>query len=59
VDTTGAGDSFCAALALRLAEGAGYREAVAFACAAGAHAATVRGAEPGLPTRAQVDALLS
>ncbi|MBA3621322.1 MAG: ribokinase, partial [Euzebyales bacterium] len=50
---------FCAALALRLAEGAGYREAVAFACAAGAHAATVRGAEPGLPTRAQVDALLS
>jgi len=59
VDTTGAGDSFCAALAVALAEGAGYAEAVGFACAAGAHAATIRGAEPGLPTRAQVEALLN
>lgn len=59
VDATGAGDSFCAALALRLAEGAALADAVRFACAAGAHATTVAGAEPGLPTRADVDALLA
>jgi len=58
VDTTGAGDSFCAALAVALAGGSGYAEAVGFACGAGAHAATIRGAEPGLPTRAQIQALL-
>jgi ribokinase len=57
-DATGAGDSFCAALALALVEGQGLDDAVRFACAAGAHAATVPGAEPGLPTRAQVEALL-
>lgn len=54
VDATGAGDSFCAALGFAVAEGAPLPEAVRFACAAGAHAATVRGAEPGLPTRDQV-----
>jgi ribokinase len=59
VDATAAGDSFCAALALRIAEGAGYAEAVRFACAAGAHAARVPGAEPSLPTRADVEALLT
>jgi ribokinase len=59
VDATGAGDSFCAALGLSLAEGTSLAVAVRFACAAGAHAATVRGAEPGLPTRTQVEALLS
>jgi ribokinase len=58
VDATAAGDSFCAALALRLAEGAGFADAVRFACAAGAHAATRRGAEPSLPTRTDVEALL-
>lgn len=58
VDATGAGDSFCAALGLRLAEGATTPDAVAFACAAGAHAATVAGAEPGLPTRADAEKLL-
>lgn len=58
VDATAAGDSFNAALAIRRAEGAPYEEALRFANAAGAHAATVRGAEPALPTRAQVEALL-
>lgn len=58
LDATGAGDSFCAALALALAEGRAHEDAVRFACAAGAHAATVAGAEPGLPTRPQVEALL-
>ena len=59
VDATAAGDSFCAAFALAFVEGQPLAEAVRFACAAGAHAATVRGAEPGLPTRAQVEALLN
>jgi ribokinase len=58
VDATGAGDAFCAALALALAEGTGYDDAVRFACAAGAWAATRDGAEPGLPTRAQAESLL-
>lgn len=58
VDATGAGDSFCAALALALVEGQPPADAVRFACAAGAAAATVRGAEPGLPDRATVAALL-
>jgi ribokinase len=59
IDATGAGDSFCAALGLALIEGQSLEEAVRFACAAGAHAATVRGAEPGLPTRQQVADLLA
>ncbi len=58
VDATGAGDSFCAALAIALVEGQPPADAVRFACAAGAAAATVRGAEPGLPDRATVEALL-
>lgn len=58
IDATGAGDSFCAAFALAFVEGQEPADAVRFACAAGAHAATVRGAEPSLPTRADVEALL-
>jgi len=59
IDATGAGDSFCAALALAFSEGQPLPDAVRFACAAGAHAATVRGAAPGLPTRAQVEQRLN
>lgn len=58
VDSTGSGDSFCAGLALALAEGVPLAEAVRFACAAGAHAATRAGAEPGLPRRTDVEQLL-
>jgi ribokinase len=59
VDTTGAGDAFCGALAARLAEGAPLAEAVTFAAAAGALATTVAGAVPSLPRRAAVEALLA
>ncbi len=59
VDTTGSGASFDAALAIALASGASYEDATRRAAAAGALAATVRGAEPGLPTAAAVDALLA
>lgn len=59
VDATGAGDSFCAATAFRLLEGASVAEAVRFGCAAGAHAATVEGAAPGLPRRSDIERLLA
>ena len=58
VDTTGAGDTFTAALTVALVEGKAPEDALAFACAAGALAATVPGAQPSLPTREAVDALL-
>lgn len=59
VDTTGSGASFDAALAIALAGGASYEAATQRAAAAGALAATIRGAEPSLPTAAAVDALLA
>lgn len=59
VDATGAGDSFTAALAIALSEGQDLPQAVRFANAAGAHAATVNGAEPALPTREDVEKLLA
>ncbi len=54
VDTTGAGDAFTAALAVFRAEGLPLREAAALANCAGALAATRPGAQPAMPTRAEV-----
>jgi ribokinase len=59
VDTVGAGDAFCAALTVRLAEGAPAEEALRFAAAAGAIACTRHGAEPSMPRRGEVESLLS
>lgn len=59
VDTTGAGDSFCGALAAALASGAAINEAVQQAVHAGAIAATRSGAQPSMPTAAEVDASLN
>jgi ribokinase len=61
VDSTAAGDAFNAALALALCgDAAGdLAAAVRFACAAGAFAASRRGAQPSMPTRQQVEAILS
>lgn len=58
VDTTGAGDAFTAALTLAIIEGLELQAALDFACAAGAAAATKSGAQPSLPFRAEVEALL-
>ncbi|MDP1631736.1 MAG: ribokinase [Caulobacter sp.] len=58
VDSTGAGDSFVAALTLALLEGQPQDRALAFACVTGALTATRAGAQSSLPTRAQVDARL-
>lgn len=59
VDGTGAGDAFCSALVLALLEGRERGEALLRACAAGALAASRPGAQPSLPTAAEVDAILS
>ncbi len=59
VDTVAAGDAFCAALAVRIAEGSPLAGAVRFACAAGALAATRHGAEPSLPRRNDVESLIA
>lgn len=58
VDTTGAGDTFCGALVTALAEGQSANDALLFASAAGALAVTRPGAQPSLPSRHAVDALL-
>ena len=47
VDTVGAGDAFCGALATHLAAGMGLAEALNLACEAGAIATTRRGAQGG------------
>jgi ribokinase len=59
VDSTGAGDAFCAAFAVALAEGASDLDAVRWGCAAGAHMVEHEGVVPGLPTRAQLEARLA
>jgi ribokinase len=59
VDTTGAGDAFCGALAARLAAGDELQRAVRWASAAGALATTVVGAVPAQPTAESIRALLA
>ena len=58
VDTTAAGDAFTAALATALGDGMELLDAVRFANAAGAVAVTVLGAQPSMPERGQVEALI-
>jgi ribokinase len=57
VDTTGAGDAFVGALAIKLAHNASLEEAVAYAVRAGAGAVTKEGAQGALPTPEVVEAL--
>jgi ribokinase len=58
VDTTGAGDAACGALAAALARGDDVVTAARRAAAAGAIAATRPGAVPSLPTAVEIDALV-
>jgi ribokinase len=58
VDGTAAGDAFTACLLVSLLEGRSRDEALARACAAGAIAASREGAQPSLPTAAEVDEIL-
>ena len=55
VDTTGAGDTFCGALACALAEGQGFADAATFASAAAALSVQEQGAVPSIPSRAAIE----
>lgn len=59
VDGTAAGDAFTACLVVSLLEGRARDDALVRACAAGALAASRPGAQPSLPTAAEVDAILA
>ncbi|MGI8991797.1 MAG: ribokinase [Bryobacteraceae bacterium] len=59
LDTTAAGDTFNAGLAIALAEGKGFGEALRFANAAAAISVTLAGAQASAPSRAEVDAFLA
>jgi ribokinase len=54
-DTTAAGDTFNAGLAVALAEGLEIAPALRFACAAAAISVTRLGAQASIPTRAEVE----
>jgi ribokinase len=58
VDTTAAGDCFNAAFAVALARGKPPAEAARYAAAAAAISVTRAGAQPSLPTSAEVEAFL-
>lgn len=59
VDATGAGDAFVGAICVALLEGMEPEAALRFACAAGALAATRPGAQPSLPTRDEVEGIIT
>jgi ribokinase len=59
VDSTAAGDTFNAALAVALVEGMAIEPALRFASAAAAISVTRAGAQTSAPARAEVDALLA
>ena len=59
VDGTAAGDAFCACLLVSLLESRNHDDSLRRACAAGAIAASRPGAQPSLPTAAEVDALVA
>jgi len=59
VDGTAAGDAFTACLLVSLLEERDQDESLTRACAAGALAASRLGAQPSLPTAAEIDAILA
>lgn len=59
VDTTAAGDAFVGAFAVGLTSGRSAIDAARWGNAAGAITVTRRGAQPSLPTRAEVEEFLS
>jgi len=59
VDTTAAGDAFNAGLGFALARGAAQGDAIRYAAATAAVSVTRPGAQPSMPSRAEVDALFN
>ena len=54
VDTTAAGDTFCGALCVALTKGMPMADAIRIACKAASISVTRRGAQPSVPTAAEV-----
>lgn len=59
VDTTAAGDTFCGALCVALAEGYGLEEAARFATAASSISVQRPGAQDSVPSRKEVDRIIN
>ncbi|UHA72822.1 ribokinase [Paenibacillus sp. 481] len=59
VDTTGAGDTFNGALAVKLAQGFALQEAISWAVAAGALSVTKFGAQSGMPTDDELESFMA
>ncbi len=59
VDTTAAGDAFCAGLAVQYALGQPLEKAAGYANAVGALACTVMGATPAMPRREVVEQFIA
>lgn len=59
IDTVAAGDAFNGGLAVALAEGKSFGEALRWGLATGAISTTRPGAQPSMPTRTEVEQLLS
>lgn len=59
VDTTAAGDTFCGALAVKLAENCRLSQALNYANCAAALAVTKSGAQASIPTKIEVDAMVA
>lgn len=59
VDTTGAGDCFTGAFAVRLASKFSIHECLKFACAAGGLQVTKKGTIPSIPTLSEVEMLMN
>ncbi len=59
VDTTAAGDTFCAALCVGIAEGLSLDRAALFGNLAASVTVTRAGAQPSLPMRSEIDALIA
>lgn len=57
IDTTAAGDTYCGALCVKLAEGAPLKTAMEFASVCSGIAVTRRGAQVSVPSRAEAEAL--
>ncbi len=58
VDSTAAGDTFCGALAVALAEGGSLTDAARFATAAASISVQRAGAQPSIPRRDEIDAVM-
>lgn len=59
IDTVGAGDTFCGYLAVALSENLSLKDALSLASIAASLACTKAGAQPSIPVRSEVEAVLT